>query len=285
MTDTRQHAVAMVREQLLRRASPRLHMSVLVVATSAVGLVASWAMLHAGVTSMAVRYPLAVVVAYLAFLGLVGLWLRRFRLRERQRDRRRERGFELDVDLVEVPLGEMLRPAAKASAPRFAGFGRGGGFSGGGSSGTWGDAASAPAAPLRLASVRSAGATAGSGGGGGGWKLDLDDDALWLVLVVAVALIVLGVAAYLVYSAPVLFAELLLDAGLAAGLYGRLSRGEPRNWLRTAVRGTIVPASIVAILLGLAGVGLERLAPGAASIGRVVEHLTRDAADRPAGTT
>jgi hypothetical protein len=116
--------------------------------------------------------------------------------------------------------------------------------------------------------------------------LDVDlDDALWLVVVAAVVVLVLSVAAYVVYTAPVLFAELLLDAGLAAGLVGRLSAGEPRAWLRTAVRATIVPAAIATMLLGLAGFALARVAPGAASIGRVIERLTTDAPDRTDGAT
>jgi hypothetical protein len=268
--DGRAGAVAAIRAQLQRRASPRLHMSALIAATGVAGLVASWAMLRAELTSMAVRYPLAVAAAYAVFLALVGLWLRRFRLR---RDRRPDDGGDVHLDLIEVPLGEMLRPAAEA--PTFAGFGRGGGFSGGGSSGTWGDAAGAPTAPLRAA-------PRGGGGGGKGWDIDLDDDALWLIVVALVVVAVLSVAAYVVYTAPVLFAELLLDAGLAAGLYGRLSRGEPRAWLRTAVRGTIVPAALAVLLLGVAGYALGRVAPGAASIGRVVEHVTRAGADRRA---
>ena len=89
---------------------------------------------------------------------------------------------------------------------------------------------------------------------------------------IAVA-IALGVVTYLVYFAPTLFAELLLDAGLAAGLYHRLLRTERRSWLTTAIRSTVVPACFVAALLALAGTIMQAVAPTAVSIGGVVGHL------------
>ena len=261
-----------MRAQLQRRASPRLHMTALVAATGGAGLLASYAMLHAGLTSMAVRYPLAVAIAYGVFLALVGLWLRRFRLRRRHRD---DAGL-LDLDVVEVPVRELLRAAPSDDA--FPGFGGGGGFAGAGSGRSWADAA-----PRSVGAVapRGAGDVRGGGRSGGGWDLDLDDGALWLILLALLAILAFSVAAYLVYVAPVLLAELLLDAGLATGLYGRLARdgslGESRTWIGTAVRNTIVPACLAAVVLALGGLLLQELAPGTASIGPAAARLLSDA--------
>ena len=105
------------------------------------------------------------------------------------------------------------------------------------------------------------------------WGIDLDDGALWLIPVALVLAITFGVLAYTVMLAPTLFAELLLDVGLAAGLYRRLVRTERRSWLTTAVRSTIVPACFAAALLAAAGAIMQRVAPEAASIGGVVRHL------------
>jgi hypothetical protein len=117
----------------------------------------------------------------------------------------------------------------------------------------------------------------GGSSGGGGWDLDFDGDSLWLIPVAIIAAVVLCVVAYLTYLAPTLFAEVLLDAGLAAGLYRKLIRMEPRSWLRTAVRNTVVPACFVAALLALAGAILQGVYPDAASIGVVVRHLKEPA--------
>lgn len=71
------------RRQLLRRAhaflerrgSPRFHMTLMVAVTGLAGFLASFAMLHLGLSRMWLRYGLAVAVAYLVFLGMVWLWV------------------------------------------------------------------------------------------------------------------------------------------------------------------------------------------------------------------
>ena len=118
--------------------------------------------------------------------------------------------------------------------------------------------------------------------GGGGWDLDLDDGALWLIPIAIIVAIVLCVVAYVLYLAPTLFAELLLDAGLAAGLYRRLLWVERRPWLLTAVRYTVIPACFVAALLALAGTIAQGVYPDAASVGAVVHHLKNPPVDRVA---
>jgi hypothetical protein len=241
-------------------------MMVLVLCTAAFGFLASYLLLHAGVTAMAVRYPLAVGLAYLVFLGRVALWLRRHRLRTRVRQRERG-GVDVDLDVFHVPVGQLWSGSA-APEPDFAGFGGGGGFSGGGGGTSWGDG------PASLSHFTDAGsAHGGSAGGGIDFGLDLDEGALWLIPVAIIGAVALGVVVYVVYLAPALFAELLLDAGLAAGLYRRLMRTERRPWLRTAVRSTIVPACFVAALLGIAGAIMQGVYPDAVSIGPVVKHL------------
>jgi hypothetical protein len=57
---------------------------------------------------------------------------------------------------------------------------------------------------------------------------------------------------------------------------------ERRRWLVTAIRGTILPACIVAMLLGAAGTVMQLAYPDAVSIGAVVRHLQ---APRPEGTS
>src|SRR5262245_21922363 len=64
-------------ERILQRADqPRFQMSIIVLITGGAGFVASYGLLHAGLNSMAIRYPLAIAFAYLAFLALLRLWLR-----------------------------------------------------------------------------------------------------------------------------------------------------------------------------------------------------------------
>jgi hypothetical protein len=248
-------------------------MLLLVSVTAVAGFATSYLLLHAGLTMMALRYPLAVGVGYLAFLGLVRLWLRRFRLRARVT--RRERGAHVDLDVLEFPIDQLFT-SGPTPEPQFIGFGHGGGFSGGGGGASWGDGS-----PTFVSAAGSSAPRAGSGGSAGsGWDLDLDLDegALWLIPIAIIVAIALGVVTYIVYLAPTLFAELLLDAGLAAGLYHRLLRTGRRSWLTTAIRSTIIPACFVAALLALAGTIMQDVFPDAVSIGGVVSHLRADEA-------
>ena len=67
----RDEAVARIRERLLRFGFPRLRMLVLVLLTGASGLLASYLMLRAGLTSMPLRYLVALLIAYAVFLLLL----------------------------------------------------------------------------------------------------------------------------------------------------------------------------------------------------------------------
>jgi hypothetical protein len=91
-----------------------------------------------------------------------------------------------------------------------------------------------------------------------------------LLLVVTVVVTVLFASLSIVYSAPVLFAELLVDGVLAATLYRRLRRLDSRHWLQSAVRRTFVPFAITALLMMAAGWGLSSYAPTARSLGEVL---------------
>lgn len=266
MTLQRERAIQSMRTSLVRRVSPRVHMLGLVTITGGAGFLASYLLLHVGVRSMAVRYPLAAALGYAMFLGLVWVWLRRYRLKAQVR--REHNRNHIDLDITELPLDQLFS-SAPAPADHFEGFGGGGGFSGGGGGNDWTDA---PTSFNAVAPVpHSAGG--GSASGGGGWDLDLDEGALWLVPIAIIAAAVLCVVAYVLYLAPTLFAELLLDAGLAAGLYRRLLRIERRSWLVTAVRNTAIPACFVAAALALAGAIMQGVYPDATSVGAVVRHL------------
>jgi len=272
MTWQREQAIQTVRTSLVHRVSPRMHMLGFVVVTGGAGFLASYAMLHAGVRSMAVRYPIAAGIGYTVFLGMVWLWLRRYRLTAKPTSKRERGGF--DIDIAQLPFDELFSSAPDA----FEGFGGGGGFSGGGGGSAW----SGESLPTLHAVAPLPRAGGGTVSGGGGWDLDLDEGALWLIPIAIIAAIVLCVVAYVLFLAPTLFAELLLDAGLAAGLYRRLLRVERRPWLLTAVRYTVIPACFVAALLALAGTIAQGVYPDAASVGAVVHHLKNPPVDRVA---
>jgi polyferredoxin len=104
---------------------------------------------------------------------------------------------------------------------------------------------------------------------------DADELAIPLVVLVLVlvgTLIVTLVASsfFMIYSAPILFAELLVDGVLSASLYRRLRGLRTRHWLDTALRRTAGPFALTAVIVAAGGWAMAVYAPGAHSIGDVV---------------
>ncbi|WP_374515185.1 hypothetical protein [Niveibacterium sp.] len=73
---TRNERVRAMRHRLETQEWPRLQMSLLVALAGAAGFLGNWGLLRAGVGSMALRYPLAVLLAWGAFVALLWIWLK-----------------------------------------------------------------------------------------------------------------------------------------------------------------------------------------------------------------
>lgn len=245
---TRSGALVRLRHQLERDSFPRIQMGLIVALTGAVGWLCSFGLLHAGVTRMALRYPLAMVGAYVAFLLLLWLWLR---------TRADDYGDGLDiVDAIPTPdLGDTM-PSLSGGGGEFGGGGASSSFDNGGA-----EALSDAANPFEK--VADVGGAA---------------DELAIPILVAILAIGLALASlYVVYLAPTLFAELLFDGVLSYGLYRHLRGADSRNWLETAFRRTVLPFALTAVFLVAVGAGLSAYAPDAHTIGAALHQSHRAA--------
>jgi len=259
----RERVVERVRRRLLRGGWPRLFISFLLMLTGASGFLTSYALLHLGLTNMAVRYPLAVLAAYCVFLLLLRLWLA---LRGRPTDI-----FDGDFNLTGIDLNPINNSGLNLSDAAKIGGG-GGDFGGAGAGGGWVADAASNATSSVGNSASLAGSTVGGSTSGGGWNLDLDfdfdADGCALLIIPVIAIVGLAIAMfYVVYAAPVLLAEILVDGLLLAGLYKRLKGVEPRHWLRSAVRRTLLPALLTTALFIAAGYLMQSAIPEARSLG------------------
>jgi hypothetical protein len=248
----RERAIEMLRRRIVRTGAPRLQMTGIVLLTAGAGFLASVALLAVGVHRMAIRYPLAVILAYAAFLLLLRGWLAFQRVRARRRGRWIEH-----LDVPDLGISGSGRGGGGGSGP----FRFGGGSSGGGGAGgTW-----------NAAVPSGSGSTGGGGAGfdvGDAFSLDLDD-LLVLVLVLIAAASALAVSVYVIFVSPTLFAELFLDGALATGLYRRLRRADTEHWMVGVTRRTWIPVVLVVTIFFLVGWGLQHIAPEARSIGAV----------------
>jgi hypothetical protein len=165
-------------------------MTLIVALTGGFGLLASFVMLKAGLESMAIRYPLALSVAYLFFLFLIWLWLRT--------------KAEDYLDLPDL-TGPLPSPRPSAGVPNFK-TGSGGDFGGGGATGSF----DAPTTTLNAGSSSPLGAMGDSVGS----VAEADELAIPL-LAIALAIGIALASFYVVYLAPILFAEVLVDGALS----------------------------------------------------------------------
>lgn len=102
---TRETLVTRLRSRLLVDSAPRFEMALIVGATATVGFFASRGMLALGLHRIALRYAIAVTVAYVGFLFFVWIWL----LVKRDR-------FEPDADLGDaVDALDLVSPSWDSS--------------------------------------------------------------------------------------------------------------------------------------------------------------------------
>jgi hypothetical protein len=248
---SRRQLIRRIQQALEARSYPRLQMMLLVALTGGAGFLASFLLLTYGVDSLGLRYSLSVGISYLVFLILLWIWLRT--------DGDAYDGLDVTV--------EILNAIPNASARTASGMGGGGSYSGGGSSGRWEDSSSSePLVEMPDVSFPGADSVA-----------DAEEFAIPIAVVLAVlsvVFVVLFASFSVILSAPVLFAELLVDGVLAASLYKRLRRVDSRHWLQSAVRRTLAPFVITAVLAGAVGWGLSVYAPGARTLGEAVGMMT-----------
>jgi hypothetical protein len=211
----RQGIIRKLRAKLERDSYPRLQMMLIIFITGAAGFAASFGLLRTGINDMWLRYPLAVGVAYLAFLLLLWLWLRT------KAD---------DWASVEIPA-----PANDCS-----------------------DNSTNLNEADPLGEAISATAQA-------------DEIAIPLMILLFLAIAVLSTL-WIVYTAPALFAELLVDGALAGALYRRLRRAESRHWLTTAIQLSWRPFLITAIVLSASGFAMVEMAPEARTFSEFLHY-------------
>lgn len=239
-TDGRESVLARALAKVNRR-FPRLQIMLILGLTSVAGFFTSFVLLRLGVTQMVIRYPIAIAAAYGVFVMLIGFWL------WLQRE---------DTSVLEVAdrVGNLHIPSGDGDMrlPGDGDLGRG---------------------------VVGQNLSGGGGKGGGGWDFDLPsldlDDAIWVVLALVVFLAALAAILYVVWIAPALLAEVLVDGLLAAGLYKTVKGAQGSHWMKTVLRKTAIPAILVLVFFTLGGFFVQKIEPTASSLGEVWRSMSK----------
>jgi len=233
-------------ERLLKKYFVRWHMSLILMATVASGLLVDKALLHMGFDAMGWRYAVSVLAAYGFFFLAVRMWIWY------------AAGVAVTISLPDLNgTGDVgLSTFGGGGAEGQAGFA---GFAGGGSGG--GGASHLFDAPA----VFSGGG--GGGGGGGGFDFSLDlDEGFWILLVLAVVVIVVAMAGgYLIWMAPEILPDVALECAIGAGLVKQL-KDQEAGWAGRLLWKTWIPLVMVVIVAGFAGSFIQDMCPGATTV-------------------
>ncbi len=241
----RRRLIGRLATHIERTENPRLAVLCALTAGGTLGFLTSAGLLTLGLTTPWIRYALASLGGYGVFLGLLRAWLS-------------WRGNDGDDD---VPLDQLVPDSVDGSVSPFSG---GGGFGGGGGSGDFGAAGGSVGGSDAIAE-----APARAVGGGLEVLGDVDEGIVVVapLILLGVLVVGLGATASVLYNAPVLFAEVLLDGAIATVVYRRLRRRSLDHWATGLLRRTWKPMlAVVTVLVGL-GIAIPLLVPGADSIG------------------
>jgi hypothetical protein len=107
---------------------------------------------------------------------------------------------------------------------------------------------------------------------GGGWSLDLDE-LVWVIVAIVALFGGLICVFYVVYIAPLLLAEVALDAALVSVVYRRLRHEDTGHWAGAVVGRTWLPAIGLLVFMAILGFALQQIVPEARSIGAVIRAL------------
>jgi hypothetical protein len=258
--DPEQRPVDRMRARLEADYWPRVHCLLLVTLSAGAAFLTSVLLLVLRIDWMAMRYGAAAIAGYGMFLLLLHAWVRWKWSR-----------FTPDADgsdLVDVASNASIDLPSLPDAPlRVSGGGARSG--GGGASGVW-DSSANSVGPGRRGQERRSTAT----GSGHSWGLDLDgDDLVWLLVALAAAFAALIAIGYVIWIAPILLAEAIVNGAVAGKVYHGLRKKEDDFWTSQIFKRTVVSGAVVILCAFVAGYAFNKIAPEARSIGGVWAHL------------
>lgn len=238
----RSQVVQRVTARLEGRAAVRLQLFAVIAVAGVVGFGVSFALLRAGLDSMAWRYGAASIFGYGTFALLLRMWV----------------GWRGSIDLD--PLADPLFPDVswRSARPEFPELFAGGRSGGGGASAGW--LSNTAGQPVSKSAA-------------GGLDVDLGDSFVWVLVLLAAAFAGVAAVGYVIFTAPVLVAELMVDAAIVSTVYRRISISGTHHWAATVIRRTWLAAAVLTLSVMAGGYALQKIAPGTRSIGPAIAAI------------
>ena len=103
-------------------------------------------------------------------------------------------------------------------------------------------------------------------------------DGEGIAILIAVVALLGGLFAlgFVVYSSPILLAEVLLDVAVVGALYRKNQRHERGHWAAGVLGRTYKPTLVLAVFAAIFGLAMQSLAPEEHTLGAVLKaHAAR----------
>jgi hypothetical protein len=266
----------------------RLHMAAIVAATLLVGLGTTRLLFALHLRIFALRYGLAVLAGYAAFVALIKVWLWYIEFCESRDRSRRLSGASSGgagedwFDCLNLSSSGSSTFTSFSADTSVSFDGAGGRFGGGGATGSWdeGGPSSSSASSLVAASVASSSKTSSSSSshhssGGSGSGDDLGELVL-VVLIIALLVAIVASFVWVVYAAPAILSEVAFNAALAGVLAHHSHKAAKGDWVGSVLRKTGLPFALILVLSIALGWWAQHYCPDALRLSDAI-HCARPA--------
>jgi hypothetical protein len=241
----------------------RFHMSLILIATALTGLLVSKLLLLLHLENIVVRFPLTVVISYLAFIGLIKIWL--LYITGSQPSESSGASGDILPDTANITIGSSSAP----QQPEFAG-GMGGTHGGGGVTGSFDSPV--PSVQAGITDTSSSGACSGGeiAGAVGDVASGLDEDAIALIALGILLAVIFGSSLYLLYAAPNILAEAAFNFLLASGLKRSFKKMDSAEWIGSIFRATWIPFMFVLVITIIAAWVIHEIYPDVTKLSQLI---------------
>lgn len=252
---SKQDLVNAIRDCLQNEGYPRLHVMLIVLLCFGISFLSSFVLFKVGIFLMWVRYLLSMSLAYAVFLVLIWYWARKILNTQEENQRIKERDNEGWSDLNVFPSSENQSPDDAFAS------GGGGEAAGGGAGNLWdvpvnsdirGVSDALPDVSIDV-------------------DIDVGEAGIVILPVVIIGVLIVSFSVVsVIYSAPILLAEVIVDVFLASMTAKFLEQRKRKYWLETAFKKTIIPFLVtLSVVVGVA-FWLGYLFPNLHTIGQLI---------------
>ncbi len=236
-----------VKRYLARKFFIRFHMSIILITTIIVGLISTKLFLALNVDDVRIRYPLVVLVSYLAFILCIRVWLYYIK--------HRDKILENALDVFDIPINTTSNDS-NVTLEECIDSG-GGEFGGAGASGSF----DMPGGDVVEGGVSSIADGADF----------LEEGAIILIPLMIALTLIFGAGIFLIYEAPIILSEVALEFILAGTLIKRAKEIDSPDWMGSVIRKTWFPFAITMILAVIFAFILHSVFPEVNAISEILK--------------